>query len=122
MNVLYIDDDLDDSEIFLEAIKKIDQIHNCTVAHTGADAIKLVSDNCPDYIFLDYLMPKMDGVKVLVEIKKSECRAKVIMYSDFSQQAYLDECREKGAYDCWQKLTSIEDLRSKLQTLFVANC
>lgn len=62
-NILLIDDD----EIFCSIYKKIledtDKYTVCT-ANTGADGIELAKTHQPDLIFLDILMPDINGHQV----------------------------------------------------------
>src|SRR5688572_16547895 len=84
--LLIIDDDIEDQEIFIEALREVDPAALCYAAISGEEAFtKLEKDMVmlPDLIFLDLNMPKQNGKQVLREIKntRSLLSIPVIMYS-----------------------------------------
>jgi CheY-like chemotaxis protein len=73
IKILIIDDDEDDTQLFIESAKEIDENIICVAARDGLEALQLLknTDNkLPDYIFLDLRMPGFSGQKTLAEIKK----------------------------------------------------
>jgi CheY-like chemotaxis protein len=57
MIVLYVDDDPEDIEIFIEAIKENNSSVNCLIARNGKQAMDILdSDLLPNFIFLDINM------------------------------------------------------------------
>jgi two-component system response regulator AtoC len=50
-------------------------------AANGMEAIAAVKDNNADIIVLDYLMPELDGIETLKEIRKINAKIPVIMFS-----------------------------------------
>ncbi|MBD5458100.1 MAG: response regulator [Lachnospiraceae bacterium] len=64
---------VDDSELVLEAMKKLFCIdYEVTVAKSGLSAIRCITLNRPDLILLDYEMPVCDGSQVLEMIRAEE--------------------------------------------------
>lgn len=59
MKILYADDDVDDCELLVEALEKIDPKIECTMVNDGRQALNILTDETPlpDYIFLDVNMP-----------------------------------------------------------------
>jgi len=60
MTVFYADDDVEDCDLFTEALQQIDSEVKCITAKDGKEALdflKLTYD-LPDYIFLDINMPR----------------------------------------------------------------
>ena len=76
MTILTVDDDVEDQELFTEVISLIDPKIICLKACDGIEAFALLNDGKTyrslDYIFLDINMPKMNGIELLLLIKKSE--------------------------------------------------
>lgn len=102
-NILLIDDDEDDQEIFLMALKKITSEVIFTAESDASEALaKLLSGELsPDVIFLDLNMPIMNGQQFLVEIKKLEKLSEipVIIYSTTSNEATIQLMKDLGAAD-----------------------
>jgi len=97
-----IDDDLDDQEIFLMALKEVDENIHALVASNGIEGLaKLTVDRDfrPGHIFLDVNMQKMNGLQCLPEIKKLDHLkdTQVIMFSTSSQESIVKRCEELGA-------------------------
>jgi CheY-like chemotaxis protein len=123
MYILFIDDDADDKEIFLEAIHDLDPNIHCESAANGAEALEMLmtSDTLPRYIFLDINMPVMDGKSFLEEIKTDD-RLKnipVIIYSTTQHAHELTKLRALGA-DYIGKQPSFEVLKKSLSVYLLA--
>ena len=72
MTILYIDDDIEDIEIFQDALLDVDPSIQLLTARNGRDALALLgtADLLPNYIVLDINMPGMDGRSCLQEIRR----------------------------------------------------
>jgi CheY-like chemotaxis protein len=98
---LLIEDDLDDQEIFMMALQKINAEISCTIANDGIEGLNKLSD--PDYrpelICIDINMPKITGLECLENIKKlSHLRnSRIVMYSTSQDKAIMVKCKELGA-------------------------
>ncbi len=101
-NFLLIDDDPDDQEFFLEAVKEVDNSIQCQAINTCEEALHLLANNTPvlpDIIFLDLNMPRMDGKTCLAEIKKID-KARhipVVIYSTSSLKKDIEDTKKLGA-------------------------
>jgi twitching motility two-component system response regulator PilH len=82
---------VDDSAAELSALRKIlnDANINVVFATNGKDAIQFAKTEAPDLIFLDILMPDMDGFKVIRELQKDAITKDipVVFVSSKSQKA-----------------------------------
>lgn len=65
-----MDDDLDDIDLFREALEVIDKDVELVTAHSGRQALDLlfIENIRPDHIFLDINMPIMNGMECLEEL------------------------------------------------------
>jgi CheY-like chemotaxis protein len=75
MLILYIDDDLDDFEIFTAALAEIDRGVTVIYAANGDEGFEVLNRKLitlPDIIFLDINMPGIDGLTFLTELRADE--------------------------------------------------
>jgi len=72
-------------------------------AETGPQAIRLVEEEGPDAVLLDIKMPRMDGLEVLAELKKSRPGLPVVMISGHGTVATAVEATRLGAFDFMEK-------------------
>src|SRR5678815_1926707 len=70
--ILLIDDDADELEVFSEALRSVDKNIQCSQARDLNEALEFLTYSSPAYIFIDYNMPKINGLEVVSEIKKIE--------------------------------------------------
>ena len=66
-NILIIDDDASISEMLSEALEN--EGYSVTKAYSGTEAIMILSQNQPDLILLDLMLPGMSGEELLPKIK-----------------------------------------------------
>ena len=76
MEILLVEDSLLDARLTIAALKKGSLQHRLTLVRDGLEAVEFLSREGkfaraprPDLILLDLLLPKMDGMDVLVEIR-----------------------------------------------------
>lgn len=71
ISFLLADDDVDDAEIFKEALEAVDPSIDFVRVETGADVFVKLKDHRPDVIFLDLNMPEMSGWQCLAKLKNT---------------------------------------------------
>ena len=73
-NILLIDDDIDDTQFFLEALQKINKETLCRTAMNPSKALEdlVIAEQLPDIIFLDYNMPAVNGLEFLKRMLQIE--------------------------------------------------
>ena len=67
------DDDPDDREFFTLALRKIDPTIKCVITKVGCEALDFFKENesfIPDFIFLDFNMPRVNGKECFLELRK----------------------------------------------------
>lgn len=74
---------VDDNEIILESLKIIleDARYNTYTAYNGVDGLKQFKENKFDLIITDIIMPDMDGIELIKQIKKINNDVKVLVMS-----------------------------------------
>lgn len=118
---MLVDDDADDQEIFLYALRELQTSVECLFARDGREALKKLEETeCkPDFIFLDLNMAPMDGRTCLMALKSDVLLREipVIIYSTSSDPRTRDEMLQLGASGYWVKDTSISRLCGWLKEL-----
>jgi CheY-like chemotaxis protein len=119
---LLVDDDVDDTGLFREALHEIDPGIICYVDHNGRAALDKLKRNeylRPDIIFIDINMPGMNGWQCLEELKK-DLRFRdvpVIMYSTSSYIGDAEKAIDQGALCFFTKPSDYNLLRDILKTI-----
>src|SRR6266542_272203 len=71
-NIFLVEDDEDDQQFFIDAIKEIDNSICLYPAKNGVEALAKLNNmnTLPDLIFMDINMPLMNGLECLSHLKK----------------------------------------------------
>jgi CheY-like chemotaxis protein len=121
-NILLIDDDEDDQEIFTSAVAEISDTVTCDCIPDATRALATLTakKELPDVIFLDLNMPIMNGQQFLSAIKKEKqlSAIPVIIFSTASDRATIETTRMLGAHDFITKPRSFDRLVEILAPLF----
>ena len=74
---------------------------NVLNASNGEEALALMRQNIPDVVLLDIIMPKMDGLQVLKEMRASERlkNVSVILLTNLGEAENVRQARALGAND-----------------------
>ncbi|MBO9572516.1 MAG: response regulator, partial [Chitinophagaceae bacterium] len=107
--------DIDDQELFVEAIGEIDKSIKCLTAANCEEALDLLRNRkieLPDLIFLDLNMPRLNGKQCLAELKKESHlnHIPVIIYSTSSEKRDIEETSRLGAAYFLTKPNKFDDL------------
>lgn len=123
-NVVYIiDDDPDDQDFLIEAIKEIDSSINCYTALNGQEGLRKLETEAipfPSVIFLDLNMPRINGRKFL-ELIKDHPRFKsipIVIYTTSENSKERDELQLLGASDYLVKQSDFTLLKENLIKIF----
>jgi PAS domain S-box-containing protein len=102
----------DDNRDLNEAMREMFIEHGFDVvqAYDGEEAFDLYSQEKPDLTFLDYLMPKMDGVDVLEEIMTIDPDALVVFITGEGSEDTAVQAMKAGAKDYVTKPFSMQYL------------
>ncbi len=68
-------------------------------AEKGSEALRLITETCPDLVLLDYQMPEMNGIEVLTEIRKSHDDLPVVIITAHGTIERAVEAIKSGADD-----------------------
>jgi CheY-like chemotaxis protein len=70
-----------------------------------------------DLVVLDYRMPEMDGLSLLAELRRRECRARCILISAFLNDEVRERARHLGVDRVLEKPVDVTALRGTLTDL-----
>jgi CheY-like chemotaxis protein len=122
-NLMLIDDDEDDQEIFITAANEISDSIKCMAFLDASQALEklIIKEVNPDVIFLDLNMPVMNGQQFLVEIKKNSIlkNIPIIIFSTTSRLATINATKELGASDFITKPDKYDQLVKILKPLLI---
>ncbi len=91
---------VDDSAFMRTIIKNVLTKNGYSIigeAENGKIAVELYSKLKPDVVFMDVVMPEMNGIESVKNIKANDPNAKIIMCSSSGQQAVVMEAINAGA-------------------------
>ena len=83
VKILVVDDSIAYRQILLTVIGKITDAECIGTAASGQIALRKIATLQPDLVLLDVVMPEMDGVAILQQIRQSYSTLQVIMLSGF---------------------------------------
>ena len=87
ISLLYIEDDLDIREIYLDSIKE--EVELVYFASDGEEGYDAYLSHKPDIILLDINMPKLDGLSLAKKIRENDSNVKMIITTAYSEQEKL---------------------------------
>ena len=98
MNILLVDDQKFFLTLYQGLLKESDPSYNFICAETGREAVSKFN-NKVDLIILDYLLPDMDGIQVLLEILAKDPYMPVIIITGAGSESIATAALKNGAYD-----------------------
>jgi DNA-binding NtrC family response regulator len=84
-------------------------------AASAEDAIQKTTDENPDLVLLDIMMPGTDGLAVLKQIKSANGECQVIMLTGLNTARTAFAAKATGAFDYVTKPFDIEELRMRVE-------
>ena len=84
-------------------------------ASSADEAIQKVSDDAPDVVLLDIMMPGTDGLAVLRQIKSANGDCQVIMLTGLNTARTAFAAKGTGAFDYVTKPFDVEELRLRVE-------
>ena len=108
LKILCVDDNEDLRNSLVQLFKAED--FDVETAANGVIALEKLKHNLYDLVLLDMMMPEMDGMTTLKEMKKNHVFPNVIMLTAVDDVATALECIKLGAKDYISKPYDPEEL------------
>jgi DNA-binding response OmpR family regulator len=109
--ILVIDDDVNICKM-LERTFLIEGEYEFDMAFDGKSGLQKLKNLNPQIILLDVMMPGMDGIETLKEIRKLDPEVGVIMITALEDEALAKKAISLGAYEYLVKPFSTEYLKT----------
>ncbi len=113
--VLIIDDSALMRRVVCDIISTDEAFIVADMAADGVEGIELLSRNTYDLVVLDLIMPKLDGIGVLKQIKEKELHVNVVVFSSIVSESGRTtiQALELGALDFIKKPLSLSDAKTE---------
>ena len=117
---------VDDSRVATATLKRMLEPHHLAIesAESGEEAIEYLRSNVPPaVVFLDHMMPGLDGFQVLGLLQKDPRLAAIpiVMYTSQEGEAYMGQALARGAFGVLRKPPSPVALLRILEQLRLAD-
>jgi DNA-binding response OmpR family regulator len=108
VNVLIVDDDAINSKVFSKRLNK--RGFSTRIVDSGQECLKVLDEDNSYIVLLDIVMPDMDGIEVLKEIRKkwAQTETPVIMLSSNEEVEQIVHCLTLKASDYITKPANID--------------
>jgi CheY-like chemotaxis protein len=111
--ILFVDDEQDCLKVIGAWIKSWG--YEVVAVSKGKQAIDILKDGKADAIVLDYLMPDIDGISLLKEIRAMDKDIPVIMFTAYPEKGSMHEAEELNVSAFVPKLSSYRDTTPMLK-------
>lgn len=115
MKLLYAEDEQDMSEAVTDILRHSNYIVDAV--YNGRDALDYALADSYDGIILDIMMPQMDGIEVIRELRKNGCRTPIILLTAKSQVENKIEGLDAGADDYLAKPFEFGELLARIRAM-----
>jgi len=97
IRVLITDNSPQFAALLRERLETYPGIRVVGIAHSALQALYMLRDTAVDVMLLDIIMPGMDGLELLSEMRRIENRPLVFMVSAIASNAIVQEALQLGA-------------------------
>ena len=92
--VLVAEDD-DSNFLYLQILLR--RYYNVLRARNGVEAVEMVREHRPRFVFMDIKMPEMNGIEAMEVIRGFELEIPIIMQSSYAFDSDIHAAMDKGA-------------------------
>ena len=101
MEILLVDDDAIDRETVKRALSKNEDAPRLHEVCSAEEGLKAVENKRFDVLLLDYRMPKVDGIEMVIELRSRPNLGEmaIVMMSNSDDEVLALSCLQAGAQD-----------------------
>ncbi|MCX5706641.1 MAG: response regulator [Candidatus Omnitrophica bacterium] len=114
IKVLFVDDEADILKVIGTRIESWG--YALFIAKNAKEALEVLKEDKPDIAILDYMLPDMDGVDLLREIRKVNKKLAVIMFTAYPNPTAMQDAEKLGINAFVAKLSVYSDTQELLKT------
>ncbi|WP_321531150.1 response regulator [uncultured Desulfuromonas sp.] len=110
---------IDDEKAILDLCRMIlsSRGYEVRTAESGMDGLRQIAEQPPSLVLLDYMMPVMDGMSVLTQIRQDYPDVYVIMFTGKGSETVAVEVMKAGASDYVLKPFNNHDLLDRIESV-----
>lgn len=112
MRILVVEDDPSVAQVLADVLRF--EGHDVLVALDGVEALNVLETTTVDGVFLDLVMPGLDGLTVLSRVRIRYPTLPVVILSAHAETEETRRARELGAVDIITKPTALRELSEAL--------
>ena len=112
MRILVVEDDPSVAQVVADALRL--EGHDVLVALDGVEGLRVLETSVVHGVFLDLVMPGLDGLTVLSRIRSSHPALPVVILSAHADTDETRRARQLGAVDIITKPTALRELTQAL--------
>ena len=112
MKILVIDDDMHIQRLYKEEFEE--EGYEVVIASNGKEAIELFESENPDIVTLDILLPDVDGIRLLRQMKEKNPKVPIIMSTAYD---YRDDFAVWASEAYIVKSSDLDELKSTIKKL-----
>ena len=116
--ILVVDDEIPVTDLIKYNLEKA--LYQVLVAHDGEAALQIARESNPDLILLDLMLPRIDGLDVCRELRKTS-QVPIIMVTARGEEADRVIGLELGADDYLTKPFSMRELMARIKAVLRRN-
>lgn len=117
VRILLVDDDQAFRSLLRRLLEKERDFSMVAEAGDGLEALELVRKLLPDIVLMDLAMPRLNGLESTQTIKAERPETKVIIFTQYQEDAYRQAAAEYGADAFLPKTTRLADLLTVIRQL-----
>lgn len=104
--ILLVDDEIDFLQLLKLRLEAND--YNVITAMNGKDALEEFKREKPDMLILDVMMPEINGLEVLREIRKDDQKIPIFIITAFSNEERFKEANQFNASGFIMKTSDLQ--------------